>query len=110
MSNPLISVRGLTKVFGDFTAVNGIDFDVAGRTNLARLVDVSSQLTATYMLRDQYQSLEGGDYASSLGRLANQSRSSKHVLPNRRRTSPCHQRLCMGIPRPACLKKYQLAP
>jgi lipooligosaccharide transport system ATP-binding protein len=29
MSNPLISVRGLTKVFGDFTAVNGIDFDVA---------------------------------------------------------------------------------
>ena len=29
MSKPLISVRGLTKVFGDFTAVNGIDFDVA---------------------------------------------------------------------------------
>jgi lipooligosaccharide transport system ATP-binding protein len=29
MSNPLISVRGLTKVFGDFTAVDGIDFDVA---------------------------------------------------------------------------------
>ena len=29
MSKPLISVRGLTKVFGDFTAVAGIDFDVA---------------------------------------------------------------------------------
>jgi lipooligosaccharide transport system ATP-binding protein len=29
MSKPLISVRGLTKVFGDFTAVDGIDFDVA---------------------------------------------------------------------------------
>ena len=29
MSKPLISVRGLTKKFGDFTAVDGIDFDVA---------------------------------------------------------------------------------
>jgi lipooligosaccharide transport system ATP-binding protein len=29
MSNPLISARGLTKKFGDFTAVDGIDFDVA---------------------------------------------------------------------------------
>jgi lipooligosaccharide transport system ATP-binding protein len=29
MSKPLISVGGLTKVFGDFTAVDGIDFDVA---------------------------------------------------------------------------------
>ena len=29
MSKPLISVRGLTKKFGDFTAVAGIDFDVA---------------------------------------------------------------------------------
>ena len=29
MSKPLISVRGLTKKFDDFTAVDGIDFDVA---------------------------------------------------------------------------------
>jgi len=29
MSKPLISVRGLTKVFGDLTAVDGVDFDVA---------------------------------------------------------------------------------
>ena len=29
MSNPLISARGLTKKFGDFTAVNAVDFDVA---------------------------------------------------------------------------------
>ncbi|MDO9315048.1 MAG: TonB-dependent receptor [Burkholderiaceae bacterium] len=48
---------------------SGIDFDVVGRMNLKAGVGVISQLTATYMLRDQYQSLEGGDYASSLGRL-----------------------------------------
>ena len=48
---------------------SGIDFDVAGRTNFARLVDVTSQLTATYMLRDQYQIVAGGPYASSLGRF-----------------------------------------
>lgn len=48
---------------------SGIDFDVAGRTNFARLVDVTSQLTATYMLRDQYQIVAGGAYASSLGRF-----------------------------------------
>jgi lipooligosaccharide transport system ATP-binding protein len=29
MSEPLISARGLTKTYGDFTAVDGIDFDVA---------------------------------------------------------------------------------
>ncbi|MBA3852476.1 MAG: ATP-binding cassette domain-containing protein, partial [Chloroflexi bacterium] len=28
-AGPLISARGLTKRFGDFTAVDGIDFDVA---------------------------------------------------------------------------------
>jgi lipooligosaccharide transport system ATP-binding protein len=28
MSQSLIHARGLTKKFGDFTAVNGIDFDV----------------------------------------------------------------------------------
>ena len=29
MSEPLISARGLTKRYGDFTAVDAIDFDVA---------------------------------------------------------------------------------
>ena len=29
MSEPLISARGLTKTYGDFVAVDGIDFDVA---------------------------------------------------------------------------------
>jgi iron complex outermembrane receptor protein len=48
---------------------SGIDFDLIGRMKLPAGVGLTSQLTATYMLRDQYQSLEGGDYASSLGRL-----------------------------------------
>ncbi len=48
---------------------SGIDFDVVGRTNLARLVAVTSQLSATYMLRDQYQLAAGGPYSSSLGRF-----------------------------------------
>lgn len=29
MSEPLIHARGLTKTYGDFFAVDGIDFDVA---------------------------------------------------------------------------------
>lgn len=48
---------------------SGIDFDVVGRTRLGAGVGVTSQLSATYMLRDQYQLLDGGGYASSLGRL-----------------------------------------
>ena len=48
---------------------SGIDFDVVGRANLGAGVGLTSQLTATYMLRDQYQLQEGGGYASSLGQL-----------------------------------------
>ena len=48
---------------------SGIDFDVVGRTNIARRVAVTSQLTTTYMLRDQYQVVAGGPYSSSLGRF-----------------------------------------
>ena len=48
---------------------SGIDFDVVGRTTLARGVGVTSQLSATYMLRDQYQAVAGGPYSSSLGRF-----------------------------------------
>lgn len=59
MSNPLISARGLTKKFGDFTAVNGIDFDVfkgesfgflgpngAGKSTAMRIIGATSQRTA----------------------------------------------------------------
>lgn len=47
----------------------GIDIDVVGRTLLGRTVGVTSQLTATHMLRDQYQLGEDGPYSSSLGRF-----------------------------------------
>ena len=59
MSNPLISARGLTKKFGDFTAVNGIDFDVfkgesfgflgpngAGKSTAMRIIGATSQRTS----------------------------------------------------------------
>ena len=52
----------------------GIDVDVVGRTVLARSLGVTSQLTATRMLRDQYQLSRGGDYSSSLGRFGNDQR------------------------------------
>ena len=48
---------------------SGIDFDAVGRAGLPAGVGVTSQLTATYLLRDQYQLQEGGGYASSLGQL-----------------------------------------
>lgn len=41
MSENLICARGLTKTYGDFVAVDGIDFDVAKANHL-----VSSDLTA----------------------------------------------------------------
>ena len=47
----------------------GIDFDVAGRTSLIRGIDVTSQLNATWMLRDSYQTMKDAAYASSLGRM-----------------------------------------
>lgn len=52
---------------------SGIDFDVAGRTRLGRAIDLSSQLSATYLLRDEYQLTEGGRYSSSLGRFGDNS-------------------------------------
>ena len=59
MSIPLIHARGLTKRFGSFTAVDGIDFDVypgeafgflgpngAGKTSAMRMVGCASPITA----------------------------------------------------------------
>ena len=59
MSESLISARGLTKKFGDFTAVNGIDFDVlkgesfgllgpngAGKSTAMRMIGATSQRTS----------------------------------------------------------------
>jgi iron complex outermembrane recepter protein len=52
----------------------GIDFDVAGRAQPWRGIGINSQLTATYLLRDQYQSTRGGAYGSSLGRFGEDGR------------------------------------
>ena len=59
MSESLISARGLTKNYGDFTAVNAIDFDVAkgesfgllgpngaGKSTTMRIIAATSQRTA----------------------------------------------------------------
>ena len=59
MSDPLIHARGLTKRFGSFTAVDGIDFDVypgeafgflgpngAGKTSAMRMIGCASPITA----------------------------------------------------------------
>ncbi len=59
MSPSLIHARGLTKKFGDFTAVNGIDFDVmkgesfgllgpngAGKSTAMRMIGATSQRTS----------------------------------------------------------------
>lgn len=59
MTYSLIHARGLTKKFGDFTAVNGIDFDVlkgesfgllgpngAGKSTAMRMIGATSQRTA----------------------------------------------------------------
>jgi iron complex outermembrane receptor protein len=47
---------------------SGIDFDVVGRTELMRGMGLTSQLTATLMLRDDYQFEKDGSYYSSLGK------------------------------------------
>lgn len=59
MSEPLISARGLTKKYGDFTAVDAIDFDVAkgesfgllgpngaGKSTTMRIIAATSQRTS----------------------------------------------------------------
>jgi lipooligosaccharide transport system ATP-binding protein len=59
MTQPLIRARALTKTFGDFTAVNGIDFDVvkgesfgllgpngAGKSTAMRMIGATSQRTS----------------------------------------------------------------
>ena len=68
MSEPLISARGLTKRYGDFTAVDAIDFDVAkgesfgllgpngaGKSTTMRIIAATSQRssgTITILGRD----------------------------------------------------------
>ena len=53
----------------------GIDFDITGRlgTPIGRL---TSQLTATYMLRNDYQLVKDGAYFSSLGRIGEDTKTT----------------------------------
>jgi len=59
MPEPLVSARGLTKTFGDFTAVDGIDFDVepgevfgflgpngAGKSSTMKMIGAVSPITS----------------------------------------------------------------
>jgi iron complex outermembrane receptor protein len=48
---------------------SGIDFDVAGRTELMKGMGLTSQVTTTLMLRDDYQFEKDGSYYSSLGKF-----------------------------------------
>jgi lipooligosaccharide transport system ATP-binding protein len=58
MSEPLVTARGLTKRFGDFTAVDGVDFDIpqgkafgflgpngAGKTSTMKMITTVSPIT-----------------------------------------------------------------
>ena len=81
MSNPLISARGLTKKFGDFTAVNGIDFDVfkgesfgflgpngAGKSTAMRIIGATSQRTSgTISILGKDPELHGPQIRAHLG-------------------------------------------
>ncbi len=62
MTEPLVTARGLTKTFGDFTAVDGIDFDIpqgrafgflgpngAGKTSTMKMITTVSPITAGKM-------------------------------------------------------------
>ena len=87
MSNPLISARGLTKKFGDFTAVNGIDFDVfkgdsfgflgpngAGKSTAMRIIGATSQRTSgTITILDKDPEVHGPQIRAHLGVVPQQA-------------------------------------
>ena len=91
-STSLIHARGLTKRFGDFTAVDAIDFDVApgesfgflgpngaGKTSTMRMIGCVSPLSAAASLR-----VLGLDPAATARRSAAGSAS----CPSRTRSTP----------------------
>jgi len=81
MSENLIDVRGLTKKFGDFTAVNGIDFHVrksesfgllgpngAGKSTTMRIIAATSQRTSGEVsILGKDPELEGPQIRAHLG-------------------------------------------
>src|SRR5437764_12153699 len=78
---PLIRARGLTKRFGDFTAVDGIDFEVApgeafgllgpngaGKTSTMRMIGcVSPPTSGTLRILGKDPATEGAAIRSRLG-------------------------------------------
>jgi lipooligosaccharide transport system ATP-binding protein len=93
MSEPLIRARGLTKKFGDFTAVNGIDFDVvkgesfgllgpngAGKSTAMRMIGATSQRTSgelTILGKDPEQF--GPQIRAHLGVVPQQDNLDNHL-------------------------------
>jgi ABC-2 type transport system ATP-binding protein len=64
--DPVISVRGLRKSYGDLEAVRGIDLDVAGGEIFAFLGPNGAGKTTTVEILEGYRSRSGGD-ATVLG-------------------------------------------
>ena len=93
MSNPLISARGLTKKFGDFTAVNGIDFDVfkgesfgflgpngAGKSTDMRIIGATSQRTSgTISILGKDPEVHGPQIRAHLGVVPQQDSLDMHL-------------------------------
>ena len=93
MEQSLIRARGLTKKFGDFTAVNGIDFDVvkgesfgllgpngAGKSTAMRMIGATSQRTSgelTILGKDP--ELYGPQIRAHLGVVPQQDNLDSHL-------------------------------
>ena len=81
MATPLIHARGLVKQFGDFTAVDGVDFDVqqgeafgflgpngAGKSSTMRMIGcVSPPTSGTLRVFDQDPTRHGREIRARMG-------------------------------------------
>jgi lipooligosaccharide transport system ATP-binding protein len=93
MSQSLIHARGLTKKFGDFTAVNGIDFDVvkgesfgllgpngAGKSTAMRMIGATSQRTSGALtILDKDPEKFGPQIRAHLGVVPQQDNLDTHL-------------------------------
>jgi len=93
MSQSLIHARGLTKKFGDFTAVNGIDFDVvkgesfgllgpngAGKSTAMRMIGATSQRTSGELtILDKDPEKFGPQIRAHLGVVPQQDNLDTHL-------------------------------
>jgi lipooligosaccharide transport system ATP-binding protein len=93
MSQSLIHARGLTKKFGDFTAVNGIDFDVvkgesfgllgpngAGKSTAMRMIGATSQRTSGHLtILDKDPEKFGPQIRAHLGVVPQQDNLDTHL-------------------------------